>query len=254
VTGETAAAESFALTPDNLEQARRVIARYPEGRQASAVLPVLDLVQRQNGGWLSPAAVAYVADMLDMALIRVYEVISFYEMLNAEPVGEHMVRVCTTTPCMLRGSSDILSACRDELGVAVGETSDDGKFTLVEFECLGACVNAPIVWIDDDYYEDLDPDRIRTILRAFRAGERPEPGSQIGRQTSAPIGGRKTLLEGVAPPPAAAAVQQTEADAEADAEAQDEADAETLAADPPADEAGDQTEHRDESGDAGEKA
>jgi len=183
----------FALNPENLDRAQMYVARYPEGRQASAILPVLDIAQRQNGGWLSPPAVACVADMLEMPLIRVYEVISFYEMFYSQPVGEHMVRVCTTTPCMLRGSADILETCKDELGIAVGESSDDRKFTLAEFECLGACVNAPIVWIDDDYYEDLNPDRIREILKAFRVGERPEPGSQIGRQTSAPVGGPNTL-------------------------------------------------------------
>ncbi len=191
--------DSFALTPENKARADSHIARYPEGRQASAVLAVLDIAQRQNGGWLSPAAVEHVADMLDMAQIRIYEIISFYEMLHAEPVGEHMVRVCTTTPCMLRGSTDILDACKGELGVEVGGTTDDGKFTLTEFECLGACVNAPIVWIDDDYYEDLDPEKTVAILKAFRAGERPEPGSQIGRQGSEPVGEWTALTEFAAP-------------------------------------------------------
>ncbi len=178
----------FALTPENRAKAEAFVARYPEGRQASAVLAVLDIAQRQNGGWLSPSAVEHVARMLDMAEIRIYEIVSFYEMLHAEPVGEHMVRVCTTTPCMLRGSTDILEACKGELGVEIGGTTADGKFTLTEFECLGACVNAPIVWIDDDYYEDLDPERVVAILKALRAGEPPEPGSQIGRRGSAPLG------------------------------------------------------------------
>ena len=191
--------EAFVLTPDNKAKADAFIARYPEGRQASAVLAVLDIAQRQNGGWLSPAAVEHVADMLDMAQIRIYEIISFYEMLYAEPVGEHMVRVCTTTPCMLRGSTDILEACKGELGVEVGETTGDGKFTLTEFECLGACVNAPIVWIDDDYYEDLDPEKTVAILNAFRAGERPEAGSQIGRRGSEPVGDWTSLTEFAAP-------------------------------------------------------
>ena len=191
--------ESFALTPDNKAKADAFIARYPQGRQASAVLAVLDIAQRQNGGWLSPAAVEHVADMLHMAQIRIYEIISFYEMLHAEPVGEHMVRVCTTTPCMLRGSTDILEACKGELGVEVGETTGDGRFTLTEFECLGACVNAPIVWIDDDYYEDLDPEKTVAILKAFRAGERPEAGSQIGRHSSEPVGDWTSLTEFAAP-------------------------------------------------------
>lgn len=184
---------AFAFTPENLERARGFVARYPEGRQASAVLPVLDLAQRQNGGWLSPAAISCVAEMLDLPLIRVYEVVSFYEMFNARPVGAHMVRVCTTTPCMLRGSAEVLAACEGELGIPVGATTEDGAFTLVEFECLGACVNAPIVWIDDDYYEDLDPERVRAVLRGVRAGRPPAPGSQAGRRKSAPAGGPTTL-------------------------------------------------------------
>jgi NADH-quinone oxidoreductase subunit E len=114
-------------------------------------------------------------------------------MFNLQPVGKHMVRVCTTTPCQLCGASDILTACKEELGVDVGDTSADGKFTLKEFECLGACVNAPIVWIDDDFYEDLNPDRVRDIIKRFRAGETPTPGSQTGRQKSAPASGPTTL-------------------------------------------------------------
>ncbi len=191
--------DDFTLTPENKAKADAYIARYPVGRQASAVLAVLDIAQRQNGGWLSPAAVEHVADMLDMAQIRIYEIVSFYEMLHAQPVGEHMVRVCTTTPCMLRGSTDILEACKGELGVEVGGTTGDGKFTLTEFECLGACVNAPIVWIDDDYFEDLDPEKTVSILKAFRAGERPEPGSQIGRRGSEPLGEWTSLTEVEAP-------------------------------------------------------
>ena len=187
--------ESFAFTPENVEEAKKYIARYPEGKQASAVLPLLDIAQRQAGGWLPRAAMDYVADYLDMAPIRVYEVVSFYEMLYDRPVGEHMVRVCTTTPCMLRGAGDILDACKDEIGVGVGETSTDGKFTLAEFECLGACVNAPIVWIDDDYYEDLEPDAIRRVIQSFRNGEAIAPGSLRGRQKSAPASGLTTLTD-----------------------------------------------------------
>ena len=188
--------ESFDFTPDNRARAETYIRRYPEGRQASAVLALLDLAQRQSGGWLPRAAMEYVAKMLDMAPIRVYEVATFYEMYNLEPVGEHIVRVCTTTPCMLCGAGDVLAACKEELRVEVRGTTDDGKFTLQEFECLGACVNAPIVWIDDDFYEDLDGAAIRDILKRLRTGERPEPGSAKGRQTSAPISGPRTLTTG----------------------------------------------------------
>ncbi len=192
----SAAPETFDFTPDNRAAAETVIARYPEGRQASAVLALLDLAQRQSGGWLPRAAMEHVARILDMPPIRVYEVATFYEMFNLEPVGEHVVRVCTTTPCMLCGAGDVLEACKDELRVDVRGTTDVGKFTLQEFECLGACVNAPIVWIDDDFYEDLDPAAIRDILKRLRAGERPEPGSATGRQTSAPSSGAKTLTTG----------------------------------------------------------
>lgn len=184
---------TFAFTPETLERAKSAIARYPDGRQASAVMPLLDLAQRQHGGWLPRAAMEYVGDMLDMAAIRVYEVATFYSMFNLAPVGEHMVRVCTTTPCALGGCKDLVDVCRAELGVGFGETSEDGKFTLQEVECLGACVNAPVVWIDDDYYEDLDGDGIRRILQAIRRGETPRPGSQTGRQNSAPAAGQTTL-------------------------------------------------------------
>ena len=185
--------DSFAFTEENLAQAKSHIAKYPEGRQASAVLPLLDIAQRQCGGWLPRAAMDYVADMLDMAPIRVYEVVTFYEMFHDVPRGRHELRVCTTTPCWLRGSTEIVSACEDELGCRVGQTSEDGMFSLGEFECLGACVNAPIVWVDDDYYEDVDPERVRKLIQAFRRGERPEAGSMAGRQKSAPAGGLTTL-------------------------------------------------------------
>jgi NADH dehydrogenase (ubiquinone) flavoprotein 2 len=187
--------DNFEFTAENLSEAKKYIARYPEGRQASAILPLLDLAQRQCDGWLPRVALEHVGEILDMALIRIYEVATFYEMYNLEPVGAHMVRVCTTTPCQLCGASGILDVCRDELGIELGGTSADGKFTLKEFECLGACVNAPIVWIDDDYYEDLDEAKIRDILKRFRAGETPEPGSQTGRQKSAPASGATTLKD-----------------------------------------------------------
>lgn len=185
--------ETFAFTDENLALAKSHIAKYPEGRQASAVLPLLDLAQRQSGGWLPRAAMDYVAEMLDMAPIRVYEVVTFYEMFHDTPRGKHELRVCTTTPCWLCGSTEIVAACEDELGCRVGQTSEDGTFSLGEFECLGACVNAPIVWIDDDYYEDVDPDGVRKLIQAFRRGERPEAGSMAGRQKSAPAGGLTTL-------------------------------------------------------------
>jgi NADH-quinone oxidoreductase subunit E len=197
-TGFVAASqpEAFAFTAENLERAKKIIAKYPEGRQASAVMPLLDLAQRQNKGWLTRAAMDAVADMLGMAPMRVYEVASFYEMYNRAPVGEHFVRICVTTPCWLRGSDDIVHACEAELGIASGETTRDGKFTIHEVQCLGACVNAPVAWIGDDYYEDLDPESMKRILQALKKGERPKPGSQIGRHTSVAVTGPTTLRHG----------------------------------------------------------
>ena len=185
--------ETFAFDAENMELVKKHLAKYPEDRKASAVLPLLDIAQRQCGGWLPRAAMDHIADMLEMAPIRVYEVVSFYEMYHDTPRGQHELRVCTTTPCWLRGSSDIVTACEDELGCKVGQTSEDGVFSLGEFECLGACVNAPIIWIDDDYYEDVDPDSARKLIQAFRKGEKPQPGTMIDRQTSAPASGLTTL-------------------------------------------------------------
>jgi NADH dehydrogenase (ubiquinone) flavoprotein 2 len=185
--------ETFVFDTEHHSLAEKQIAKYPAERKASAVLPLLDIAQRQCGGWLPQAAMDHVADMLDMAPIRVYEVVSFYEMYHDTPRGKHELRVCTTTPCWLRGSSDIVAACEDELGCKIGQTSEDGVFSLGEFECLGACVNAPIIWIDDDYYEDADPESARRLIKAFRNGERPEPGTMLERQTSAPASGLTTL-------------------------------------------------------------
>lgn len=184
---------TFAFTPENMERVRKTIAKYPAGRQASAVMPLLDLAQRQAGGWLPRAALDHVAEVLDMAPIRVLEVASFYSMYNLTPIGRHHVRVCTTTPCQLRGCMAVLDACREELGVELGETTADGLATLGEVECLGACVNAPVVWIGDDYYEDVDPARMREIVRALKRGETPKPGPQIDRLNSAPAPGMTTL-------------------------------------------------------------
>jgi NADH-quinone oxidoreductase subunit E len=183
----------FAFTPENLERAKRFIAKYPPGRQSSAVLPLLDLAQRQNGGWLPRAAIDHVADLLEMAPIRVYEVATFYTMLNLQPVGRYHVQVCRTTPCWLRGADQLTEACRRKLGIGLKGRTTDGKFSLVEVECLGACVNAPVVQINDDFYEDLDPRKLEAILDALARGEKPPIGSQIGRQGSAPVGGPQEL-------------------------------------------------------------
>jgi len=187
--------ESFDFTPENMRVAEAHIAKYPPGRQASAVLPLLDLAQRQCGGWLPRAAMDRVAQILAMAPIRVYEVASFYTMLNLRPVGRYLLQACTTTPCWLRGSDDIVAACKRKLGIVMGGSTADGLFTLVEVECLGACVNAPILQVNDDFYEDLDGPATEALLDALRAGIPPPPGSMIGRHGSEPISGRTTLTE-----------------------------------------------------------
>ncbi|PPR11641.1 MAG: NADH-quinone oxidoreductase chain 2 [Alphaproteobacteria bacterium MarineAlpha11_Bin1] len=189
--------EIFTFDADNSVLVTKHIAKYPDDRKASAVMPLLDIAQRQCGGWLPREAMDHIADMLEMAPIRVYEVVSFYEMYHDTPRGKHELRVCTTTPCWLRGSTDIVAACEDELGCKIGQTSEDGVFSLGEFECLGACVNAPIIWIDDDYYEDVDPENARKLIQAFRRGEKPAAGTMIDRQKSAPASGPTTLTRAV---------------------------------------------------------
>jgi NADH-quinone oxidoreductase subunit E len=185
----------FAFTPDNLEEAKRLVAKYPPGRQSSAVLALLDLAQRQQGGWLPRAAMDRVAQLLDMAPIRVYEVATFYTMFNLKPVGRYHLQVCRTTPCWLRGADELTRTCKNKLGIGLKGRSADGVFSLIEVECLGACVNAPVVQINDDFYEDLDPPKLEALLDALARGEKPAPGSQIGRQGSAPIGGPQVLRD-----------------------------------------------------------
>jgi len=186
---------SFAFSQENLEKAKAIIAKYPEGRQASAVMPLLDLAQRQNDGWVSQPAMDVIAEMLDMPVIRVYEVATFYTMYNLHPIGKHHVQVCTNLPCWLRGSDEVMKTCKKVLGIGAGETTEDGKFTVNEMECLGACVNAPVMQIDDDYYEDLDADSTESILSVLKAGGTPKPGSQIGRKSCEPVGGLTSLTE-----------------------------------------------------------
>ena len=188
-------AGDFAFTPENQAQAEAVIARYPEGRAASSTIALLDLAQRQNGGWLSKQAIDYVAGFLQVAPIRVYEVASFYSMFNLAPVGRHLIQVCRTTPCWLRGSDGLTETCLKKLGVGLREMTEDGAFTVMEVECLGACANAPMVQINDDYYEDLTPERMAEIIDLLREGQEVPVGPQTGRLTSAPEGGPQTLLE-----------------------------------------------------------
>ena len=190
----------FAWTADNEKRAQVIIGRYPPGREHSALLPLLDLAQRQVGaetqtqGWLPVPVIEYVAAYLNMPYMRAYEVATFYTMYNLAPVGRHHVQVCGTTPCMLRGSDDVLEACYAK-GLKKGATTADGLFTLTEVECLGACANAPMVQINDDNYEDLTFDSMTAILEAFQRGETPKAGPQIDRQTSAPATGVTSLPE-----------------------------------------------------------
>ncbi len=190
----------FAWTEANAAQAKTIIARYPPGREFSAVMPLLDLAQRQVGaetntqGWLPVPVIEFVAAQIGMPYMRAYEVVSFYTMYNMAPVGRHHVQVCGTTPCMLRGSDDVLAACYAK-GLKKGATTADGLFTLTEVECLGACANAPMVQINDDNYEDLTFASMTAILETLAAGGMPQPGPQIDRQTSCPQGGPTTLKE-----------------------------------------------------------
>lgn len=179
----------FEFNAEHRARAEKIIARYPAGRQASAVMPLLDIAQRQAGGWLPVKAMEHVAQMLDMPYICVYEVASFYTMYNLKPVGKYFIQVCRTTPCWLRGSDDITGACKSKLGIDIGGTTEDGAFTLVEVECLGACVNAPMVQINDDYYEDLDADRMSKILDDLKEDKKVRIGSQTGRSCSEPVAG-----------------------------------------------------------------
>ena len=190
---------SFAFDAESEAEIAKIVARYPEGRQASAVIPALYIAQRQmkrqtGSAWVPVKAMDAVGARLGMAPIRVYEVCTFYFMFNTKPVGTYHLQVCTTTPCWLRGSDQVTEACRKATGIkGWGETSEDGVFTMTEVECLGACVNAPILQVDDDFCEDMDAEKVTALLAALRRGERPTPGSMAGRQTSAPDGGPTTL-------------------------------------------------------------
>ena len=191
--------ESFAFDAESQAEIAQTIAKYPAGKQASGVLPLLWIAQRQmgrqtNSAWVPVKAMDEIARILDIAPIRVYEVCTFYLMFNTAPVGKFHLQLCTTTPCWLRGSDDVVAACREATGLkGWKENSPDGLFTMTEVECLGACVNAPILQVNDDFYEDMDAEKTKALIEALRRGEIPKPGSMSGRQTSAPDGGPITL-------------------------------------------------------------
>lgn len=201
--------ESFEFTKENKKKIEEIIARYPKGKQKSAIMPLLDLAQRQMGaegakqnppvgGWIPTAAIGKIAEILELPVIKVHEVVTFYSMYKLSPIGKYNIQVCGTTPCWLCGSDKIIKACKDHLGINVGETTEDGYFSLEEVECLGACVNAPMIQVNsDDYYEDLSPERMIEILDLLKAGKEDEipVGSQKGRIASMAETGPTTLKE-----------------------------------------------------------
>ena len=187
--------DKFEFTLDNLEKARKVIKKYPNGKQQSAVMALLYLVQKQNNNWIPLVAMKYIGKFLEMPYIKVYEVATFYSMYNLTPVGHHFVQVCTTTPCMIRGAYKLVEACKEKISLNENELSKDKSCSWMEVECLGACVNAPMMLINDDYYEDLDKKKTLKIIDQILKGETPKPGSYRGRLNSEPENNRKTLIE-----------------------------------------------------------
>ena len=192
--------KSFAFTPANQKLIKKIIACYPDGKQKSAIMPLLDLAQRQmaqtekrGGGWIPRAAMNEIARILDVSDMKVYEVATFYTMYNLAPVGKYNIQCCTTTPCWLRGSADVVKAAEKKLGIKMGQTTKDQKFTLTEVECMGACVNAPMVQINDDYYEDLTPEVMAELIDAMKSDSLPEKGPQNGRINSMSIEGPTSL-------------------------------------------------------------
>ena len=184
---------TFEFNSSSLDAANAIIAKYPEGKQQSAVMALLYIVQRQNNNWIPLAAMKYIAKFLNMPYIKVYEVATFYSMYNLTPVGKFFYQVCTTTPCMLSGASKLVEACKEKISKEQNEVSEDGSCSWVEVECLGACVNAPMVQINDNYFEDLDKDKFTKIIDETKKGQQPKPGSYKGRLNSAPEIKRTTL-------------------------------------------------------------
>ena len=188
-------AEHFEFDSNNLEKAKKIITNYPDGKQQSAVMALLYLVQEQNENWIPLAAMKYIAKFLSISYIKVYEVATFYTMYNLSPVGKNFIQVCTTTPCMIRGAYKLVEACKEKISKNQNELSEDKKCSWVEVECLGACVNAPMMQINNDYFEDLDKEKTLKILDQILKGESPKPGSYRGRSNSEPENNRKTLLD-----------------------------------------------------------
>ena len=186
--------DKFEFNKNNKDIADNIIKNYPSGKQQSAVMPLLKIAQKQNDNWIPLAAMKYIAKYLDMPYIKVYEVATFYSMYNLAPVGRYFFQVCTTTPCMLRGAYDLVKVCKKKISESENKLSDDEKTSWLEVECLGACVNAPMLQINDDYYEDLDPTKLESIIDKINKNEDPKPGSYKGRISTEPENIRKTLL------------------------------------------------------------
>tara|TARA_B100000035_G_scaffold118051_1_gene100087 strand:- start:21 stop:635 length:615 start_codon:yes stop_codon:yes gene_type:complete len=187
--------ENFEFTKESLEEANNIIQKYPAGREQSAVMSLLYIAQKQNDNWIPLSAMKCIAKILKMPYIKVYEVATFYTMYNLTPVGANFVQVCTTTPCMIRGAGKIVEACKEKISENENELSKDKNCSWMEVECLGACVNAPMMQINDDYYEDLDKEKALEILDQIIQGKKPKPGSYRGRLNSEPENNRKTLLD-----------------------------------------------------------
>ena len=187
--------ESFNFSEESLEEIHKEIKKYPEGKQQSAVMSLLYIAQKQNDNWIPLSAMKCIGKILEMPYIKVYEVASFYTMYNLTPVGKNFIQVCTTTPCMIRGAGQLVDACKEKISKKENELSDDGTCSWMEVECLGACINAPMMQINDDYYEDLDKEKTLKILDQILDGKKPKPGSYRGRLNSEPENNRKTLLD-----------------------------------------------------------
>ena len=187
--------DNFEFNSKNLSNAKKIIENYPEGKQQSAVMALLYIVQRQNNNWIPLVAMKYIAKLLHMSYIKVYEVATFYSMYNLSPVGNYFIQVCTTTPCMIRGAYKLVEACQEKISKNEKELSKDKSCSWMEVECLGACVNAPMMQINDNYFEDLDKEKTLKIIDQILNGEKPKPGSYRGRTNSEPENNRKTLLE-----------------------------------------------------------
>ncbi len=186
--------ETFQFDVKSMEAANKIISNYPDGKQQSAVMALLYIAQRQNDNWIPLQAMKYIAKFLDMPYIKVYEVATFYSMYNLSPVGKYFFQVCTTTPCMLRGAYDLVKVCKNKISEKENEISDDGKISWMEVECLGACVNAPMMQVNEDYYEDLNDKKLEEIIEAIYQNKTPKPGSYSGRVNTEPVNNRKTLL------------------------------------------------------------